>query len=809
GRLVRHDPEPLCHSTQPREPLLNYRCIVVHSVSEWNFGAEGRGWGRGGRRRCPPVPAPRSRISNGTESPTLRPVSQVRPTPVKPMVAVKPSMAQPRPGLTPKPAARSSFPLKTTRTTTPPTRTTSNMMTMMMMMIMMMILHLKMDGSSTPPPLKDGSPTSTPHKDGSTTPHKDGSSSPPLKNNLAQLRKNFESNKEDGEKGGKELSSLRKQFENRSMSLDERRKDWREGGKEEEEEVVEGRREGGDQTDLSGGSSSGGGGGGSGGSGGGVGFTTGGGGGGGVGGGVGFTSGGGGRLTMEHRSMTTLQESTTTPTSPIPRRPTLTRSFRRVCKLRHLKGTPGHKNTFIENLRDHSHTIPSESDAITANSHLVCLPLSGAGGRVTVLPHTQPGRLPDGVIPALLNTANVMDFAFDPFNTLTLAVGCDDGKINLWHIPESGLSAPTNQPNETFTDIGASEKITGIKYHPLTSGIVGAVTGDYTVKIWDLHSQSVPLTLPTHPDQIFSAAWSPCGRHLATLCRDGLIRTFDPRHTKGGAVATGGGGGGVGRGGRVLWALGGKFLVTIGFTKRSERTISVYRVCDLSVCTSSVGSVGVDISPAMLIPHYDTDTNTLFATGKGDSTIYTYEVGSDAPHLFPLSHHKCPTVHQGLAMLPKTVCDVRSVEFCKMLRLTTSTLEPLSFTVPRVKTEFFQDDIFPPTPITWNPTMTSAEWLGGNNRPSQTMSLRPADMITLSESKGQVSPQTHPGNTDGCIVKAHTRQGTPPFLKGVIPSEIRQTQHKLEESMSQQLRVVSNTLEQDNMEGVDSAEWED
>ena len=31
---------------------------------------------------------------------------------------------------------------------------------------------------------------------------------------------------------------------------------------------------------------------------------------------------------------------------------------------------------------------------------------------------------------------------------------------------------------------------------------------------------------------------------------------------------------------------------------------------------------------------------------QGDSTIYAYEVGTDYPHLFPLSHHKAGSVHQ-------------------------------------------------------------------------------------------------------------------------------------------------------------------
>ena len=40
---------------------------------------------------------------------------------------------------------------------------------------------------------------------------------------------------------------------------------------------------------------------------------------------------------------------------------------------------------------------------------------------------------------------------------------------------------------------------------------------------------------------------------------------------------------------------------------------------------------------------------------------------------------------QGLTFLPKTACDVREVEVARGLILTKTTIEPVAFTVPRVK----------------------------------------------------------------------------------------------------------------------------
>lgn len=49
------------------------------------------------------------------------------------------------------------------------------------------------------------------------------------------------------------------------------------------------------------------------------------------------------------------------------------------------------------------------------------------------------------------------------------------------------------------------------------------------------------------------------------MCRDSHIRIYDPRHCTE-PIQQGNGPVGV-RGARILWALGGKYLVTVGFSK--------------------------------------------------------------------------------------------------------------------------------------------------------------------------------------------------------------------------------------------------
>uniref|UniRef100_A0A2C9LDI0 Uncharacterized protein n=1 Tax=Biomphalaria glabrata TaxID=6526 RepID=A0A2C9LDI0_BIOGL len=68
----------------------------------------------------------------------------------------------------------------------------------------------------------------------------------------------------------------------------------------------------------------------------------------------------------------------------------------------------------------------------------------------------------------------------------------------------------------------------------------------------------------------------------------------------------------------------------------------------------------------------------------------------------------------------------------KAWRLTTNSIEAISFTVPRVKTEFFQDDLYPDTRVSWEATLTAEEWLAGKDKPHRLMSMKPSDMTALS-----------------------------------------------------------------------------
>jgi coronin-7 len=359
----------------------------------------------------------------------------------------------------------------------------------------------------------------------------------------------------------------------------------------------------------------------------------------------------------------------------------------------------------------------------------------------------------------------------------------DDGYVRVWKIPESGLSAPTNEPACKFP--AHAEKIQIVKFHPFAKDIILTSAFDRSVKVWDISdNEDAKFDLQGHTEQAFSLDWSQNGKYIASVCKDGRIRIYEPLGPTADQPKIEGGDIVVKKGARILWVLDDQYLVITGFNKTSERQVMVYRASDLK----EVHTVPLDVSPTILIPYYDQDSNTLFVTGKGESTVVTFEVSTDAPHLFALSPYKPSGLHQGFSFLPKNVCDVRQVEFARAFRLLNTTFEPITFTVPRVKTAYFQDDLFPPTKILWEATISSREWLSGSNKQPKCISLQPGGMKCLSATRAQQDiPQT------------------PSYRSAELPSSnifsAKQVTADPTNSVSS-IIAVSNKLEQDNT-GVD------
>ncbi|KAJ8398767.1 hypothetical protein AAFF_G00419640 [Aldrovandia affinis] len=430
--------------------------------------------------------------------------------------------------------------------------------------------------------------------------------------------------------------------------------------------------------------------------------------------------------------------------------------------------------------------IQGNCDGFCANGERVAVPLSVAGGQIAVFELSRPGKLPDTALPTVQNTVSVADLCWDPFDTHRLVVAGEDAKIRVWRLPKGGLVETLTEPECVLR--GHTEKIYSVKFHPLASGLLASSSYDLSLRLWDLDAGQEVKLLKGHQDQIFGVAWSPDGQFLASVCKDGKVRIYDPRKS---AEPTQEGPGPEGhRGARVVWVLGGQYLLVSGFDSRSERQLYLYSAQSLS--SGPVATASTDVSPSTLIPFYDPDTSVVILTGKGDTRVYIFEIESEAPHFLECSFFNSSEPHKGLSFLPKTECNVHDVEIARALRLSKTTIEPVAFRVPRVKKEFFQDDVFPETAVWWESSLTASAWLSGSNGQHRKISLQPKDMTPVSE-----APKEAP-------------------VRKYMPSsyylEEKTDEQKKEELLSAMVAKLGNRedpLPQESFQGVDEDEWDD
>ncbi|TRY97273.1 hypothetical protein DNTS_020572 [Danionella cerebrum] len=397
---------------------------------------------------------------------------------------------------------------------------------------------------------------------------------------------------------------------------------------------------------------------------------------------------------------------------------------------------------------------------------------------------SQPGKLPDTALPTIQNSVNVADFCWDPFDSHRLVVAGDDAKIRVWQIPSGGLVDTLTDPECILQ--GHTEKIYSVRFHPHASGLLASSSYDLTVRLWSLESREEVTRLTGHTEQIFAMAWSPDGKLLATVCKDGKVRLYDPRKSTS-PIQDGPGPEGQ-RGARVVWVCDGRFLLVSGFDSRSERQLYLFSA--ESLASGPVASAQTDVSPSTLIPFYDPDTSLLILTGKGDTRVYVYEIVPEAPYFMECSSFHSSEPHKGMCFLPKMACDVREVEVARAARLGKSTVEPVAFRVPRVKKEFFQDDVFPETAVWWETSLTAADWLAGSDGEHQKISLKPRDMTPVSE-----APKEAPVRK---------------YLPSSVYLEEKTDEQKKEELLSAMVAKLGNRedpLPQELYEGVDEDEW--
>jgi len=385
----------------------------------------------------------------------------------------------------------------------------------------------------------------------------------------------------------------------------------------------------------------------------------------------------------------------------------------RSSKFRHVFGTPAKKENTYDGIKPSRSAWDSNKVSASGKFIGVVWDASG-GGAFAVLDVAKPGKL--GQFPLVTgHSGDVLDLEFSPFNDNLVASVSEDCYAKIWNIPDGGLKENLNTPVQNLS--GHRKKVGTLNFHPIASNVLATSSADSTVKVWDIESGQVRNDIGGHPDIIQSSAWDHTGQLYATASKDKKIRVIDPRANS--IIAEVEAHPGV-KGMRLAFLGAREKLFTMGFSKTSERQYSLW---DPRSLKDPLKTENIDTAAGILMPFYDNDTNMLYLAGKGDGNVRYYEIVDEAPYIYPLSEFKSATPQRGMGWTPKLSMDLASCEIARLLKITATACEPISFTVPR-KGDIFQDDLYPPT-FSGQPSLTADEWFGGKNSEPKTTSLAP------------------------------------------------------------------------------------
>lgn len=206
----------------------------------------------------------------------------------------------------------------------------------------------------------------------------------------------------------------------------------------------------------------------------------------------------------------------------------------------------------------------------------------------------------------------------------------------------------------------------------------------------------------------------------------------------------------------------------------------------------------LEISPAPLFPHYDADTGILFLHSKGERIASAYEIRLDQTEkpFVKLPAFEHGTLQLSIDYLPKKYCDTTKVEVAEAYRLTGHTIERIGFCIPRARVEYFQDDVYPPTPDVECSVQSIEEWLSGGNKEQPLVDLNSQKMPLLSSApptKATISTRDKiaagPRKTDDeCAKSLKTTTSDFPLLliSAPVPLLFFQTRQRRDESSVEQ-----------------------
>jgi coronin-1B/1C/6 len=398
------------------------------------------------------------------------------------------------------------------------------------------------------------------------------------------------------------------------------------------------------------------------------------------------------------------------------------------------------RNVYGEELAEKFESIKpsltaSEGHLIKANGSFVAFSAEiGGGGALALLSMRQLGRQAPNFPLIKGHSSKVIDYDFNPFNDNQILSCSDDATLKLWGYPDEGLTEDLETPLQTLT--GHAKKVSLVSFHPCASYVAASTSYDHTIKLWNIETGAVQVDIQELPDIAMCLSWNYEGSLIATTNKDKHVRIFDARSK---AVTA-----------DVLAHEGSKpakfcwldpdlpKFFTVGFSRMSGRQYSIWDHRSLS---APMHTAEVDSASGVLMPFYDTDTKMMYLAGKGDGNIRYYEITADAASAVLLESFKSAVPCRGVTFIPKRRVDTGVNEVMRAFKITSNTVDIISFRVPR-RSEAFQDDIYPDV-VSAIPALTGARWFEGETKQPLKEPIRSQSSTSpLSATFYEASPTT-------------------------------------------------------------------
>jgi coronin-7 len=292
-------------------------------------------------------------------------------------------------------------------------------------------------------------------------------------------------------------------------------------------------------------------------------------------------------------------------------------------------------------------------------------------------------------------------------------------------------------------------KITLVLFHPTVPDILFTAEkcmDKSTLHVWDMRNGNRVMQWTDFTKDgaaIMDLEFDTVGNLAAVTSTDGFVRVVDVREKK------------VlltfecpenKKNMKVLWINNDSRLLTLGFAQGSVRKFSVWDLQkamenqneqkeEVAQQLRAVYDKSFGVSNAIPMAYYDGDANLLYICSVADRRIQVFEM-LEQQAVEMTGQFRCADDILGIAFVPKWEVDVRKVEIDFMYKLSREELSHVSWTVPRKRREYFQEDLYPDTLDLRNQLMSPDDWFDKKVvkfADVPRLSLKPADIQKLCD----------------------------------------------------------------------------